>query len=430
MIEGVLLDVTTYALDGLLTVSSLIYANSFAANPMQSISSAEVLNSSNPKRNLGTVDVRVLDSFEVATERWATLAAGGLPSPYQQMSFLQTWFETLGRAQGWSPFLVLAESPNGEPEALLPFGLRRLGPVRVIAFLGGKDVNANLGIFRDPAAWTVEAVQALLRTAARGQADLVWLENMPERWIGEVNSLAAINPLPAPSPNFATRLQKDFDSWFNERLSKESRKKWRKKRQGLEKLGAVSAQRAETASEAEAFLAAFLLQRAQRAQDGLPNAYESAPAVAFIRRLAGLDAAGFAPALTLWALKCGDAVIATFGAFVHRAHVSLFVTSFDSSEAFARCSPGELLLHDIVRAYGEAGLTSLDLGIGDGRYKRETCEDEIALVNVALPITWRGAVFAWGLRRRSQAKGFLKASPWASAALRRLRGFAARRAAS
>lgn len=396
---------------------------------MQSISSAEVLNSSNPKRNLGAVDVRVLGSFEEAAEPWAKLAARGLPSPYQQMSFLQTWFETLGRAQGWSPFLVLAESANGEPHALLPFGLRRVGPLRVIAFLGGKEVNANLGIFGDATAWTLEPVQALLRTAALGRADLVWLENMPEQWVGEINPLAAINALPAPSPNFATHLQRDFDAWFSERLSKESRKKWRKKRQGLEKLGPVTAQRAGNASEAEAFLAAFLSQRAQRAQDGLPNAYESAPAVAFIRRLAGLDAAGFAPALTLWALKCGDAVIATFGAFVHRAHVSLFVTSFDSSEAFARCSPGELLLHDIVRAYSEAGLTSLDLGIGDGRYKRETCEEEIALVNVAMPITWQGALFAWGMRRRSQVKVFLKASALATGALRKLRGLAARRAA-
>ena len=328
-------------------------------------------------------------------------------------------------------FLVLAEDRGGQPIALLPFGLRRIGPVRVVAFLGGREVNASLGIFLDPKAWTLEAVVALLQTAARGQADLFWLTNMPKRWLGDDNPLAAIDPVPAPSPNFATRLEKDFDAWFNQRLSKDSRKKWRKKRQALEKLGAVRVERATNAAEAESFLAAFLAQRRKRAEDGLPNAYDNAPALAFMRRLAGLDAARFAPELTLWALKCGDAIVATFGALAQSAHVSLFVTSFDNSEAFARCSPGELLLHDIVRAYGEAGQVSLDLGIGDGRYKRETCEEEISLVNVAMAITWRGAALAWGLRQRSDVKSRMKASPLASSLLRSLRGFAARlRAAS
>src|SRR5579863_850164 len=174
---------------------------------------------------------------------------------------------------------------------------------------------------------------------------------------------------------------------------------------------------ANDAATAEAFLAAFLAQREARARDGLPNAYRSPPSIQFLRRLAGLDAPRFSPKLRLWALTCSQDIVATFGALTTGAHVSGVLTSFALEERFARHSPGELLLHDVIRLVCAEGKTSLDLGVGEARYKRELCENEVELVEAQIPLSRLGAAYALTQRLRLTAKRRFKASPAAMAAL-------------
>jgi len=367
--------------------------------------------------------VRVLTDLDEAAAAWTALGGLGATTPYQTLPFLRAWCATIGKDEGVSPFAILAEDLDGRPSALLPLGIAR-GALRRAIFLGGKQVNSNLGLFRG--AWTRADVTALLHDAGRGRVDLYALKNMPRAWNGIDNPLAGFDVIDAPSSNFSTSLSHGFDQWFNARTSKDARKKWRKKRQGLEKVGPVAFARAESAEEAEVMLRAFLGQRAERARVGLPNAYASPSAVAFVRRLAGLDATAFAPILRLYGLRCGDAFAATFGALDEGGHLSGMITSFSADAALARFSPGELLLHDVIARACAEGRQSLDLGIGEGRYKRETCETEIPLVEAYVPLTAPGALAAQAERWRSGVKRALKGNPRAMGALRHIRGMLAR----
>ena len=368
--------------------------------------------------------VRVLTDLDEADAAWSALGDLGATSPYQTLAFLRAWLATLGQDEGVSPFVILAEDDDGRPSAVLPLGIVR-GALRRAVFLGGKQVNSNLGLFRGP--WTPADLMDLLREAGRGRIDLYALKNMPRAWNGVDNPLAQLDSIDAPSSNFSTSLSIYFEQWFNSRTSKDARKKWRKKRQGLEKVGPVAFTRAETADQAEAVLSAFLGQRAERASDGLPNAYSRPSAVAFVRRLAGLDAPVFVPTLRLYGLRCGAAFAATFGALDEGGHLSGMLTSFSADPALARFSPGELLLHDVIARASAEGRKGLDLGIGDGRYKRETCETEVPLVEAYVPLTAAGALAAQAERWRSGVKRGLKANPRAMDLLRRLRAIVARR---
>ena len=60
----------------------------------------------------------------------------------------------------------MARDEAGQPVALLPFARAARGPLRFAVFLGGKDSNFNLGLFRPGGAWSRDDVAALLAAAA------------------------------------------------------------------------------------------------------------------------------------------------------------------------------------------------------------------------------------------------------------------------
>ena len=370
--------------------------------------------------------VRVVTDLDAAGAAWTDLAAVAPATPYQSMAFARAWLETLGKDEGASPFLIVAEADDARPTALLPLCLLH-GALRKAVFIGGTHANANLGLFRDPLLWSAADVLETLRGAGRRAVDLYAFKTMPKAWKGLDNPLAKLDAMEAPSPTFSTTLSDDFESWFSRHTSKDARKKWRKKRQGLAGAGLIAFERAEDAAHAEAILQAFLAQRADRAKHGVPNAYASPSAIAFLRRLAGLDAPTFVPALRFYALRCGEATAATFGALDQAGHLSGVVTSFSADAALARFSPGELLLHDVIADAFARGRSGLDLGVGDGRYKRETCETEIPLIEAYVPISPAGAIAAKAELWRSRAKRGLKANPRAMDMMRHMRAMWARR---
>src|SRR5208283_3496484 len=71
------------------------------------------------------------------------------------------------RAGGATPLIVVARSESGQPVALLPFARAARGPLRLAVFLGGKDANFNLGLFRSGGAWSRDDVAALLAVAGK-----------------------------------------------------------------------------------------------------------------------------------------------------------------------------------------------------------------------------------------------------------------------
>ena len=111
--------------------------------------------------------VEVCEALEDARLPWTALAQEAPASPYQSFDFARVWFATIGAAEGATPLIVVARDDVGQPVALLPFARVARGPLRFAVFLGGKDSNFNLGLFRPGGAWSRDDVAALLAAAAR-----------------------------------------------------------------------------------------------------------------------------------------------------------------------------------------------------------------------------------------------------------------------
>src|SRR5207253_11074597 len=89
------------------------------------------------------------------------------------------------------------------------------------------------------------------------------------------------------------------------------------------------------------------------------------------------------------------------------------VSSFDTDAEIARWGPGELLTIAVIRACCGAGRGVFDLGVGEARYKSSVCEEAEELVDVTLPVTARGRLYAAGRDGLQRAKRFVKRTPWA-----------------
>jgi CelD/BcsL family acetyltransferase involved in cellulose biosynthesis len=374
--------------------------------------------------------VEVFDSIEAARGPWAEIAKVAPASPYQNFDFARLWLEAIGAARRVEPMIVVARDEANKISALLPLAAYSRGPLRLAAFLGGKDANYNLGLFRPAAAWRKEDVAALLAAAAqlaRPRVDAFILVNQPREWQGAANPLATAPRQPSPSFAYKSALPRDFAVWRDAHASKEAQKKLRKKAKRLEAMGPLVHRRAADPDEVERVLTAFHAQRRARMRAlGIADAYDSAEAQAFVKRLALCGLAEGAPRLELHALFVGDRIVATFGALSAGDRLSGLFISYDCDAEIARSSPGELMVQAVVREAIARGFATFDLGVGEARYKDDACEAAEALFDSAFAVTALGRAAALAFKLKQRAKRRVKRSSRLLALFTRLRAAARR----
>jgi len=365
----------------------------------------------------------ICETLEDARQAWMTLARDAPASPYQSFDFARVWFATIGAAEGATPLIVVARDEAGRPVALLPFARTSRGPLRFAVFVGGKDSNFNLGLFRSGETWSLDNIAALLAAAARQarpRLDAFLLCNQPLSWGDVANPLAAGETQPSPSFAYASALPGEFSVWLDARASKDAKKKMRKKRARLEATAPVVHRRAAGAPEIDRALAAFHAERrARTAALGVPDPYASAAAQAFLAQLARDGA------LELHTLSHGDRIIGVFGALPGVSRQSGLFIGHDGDPEIARSSPGEIMVQAVVADAIARGFAEFDLGVGEARYKDEACEIVEPLFDSAFAFTLKGRLAAWVFLAARRAKRAVKHSPrWKAlhARLRRIFG--------
>ncbi|MCW2285700.1 CelD/BcsL family acetyltransferase involved in cellulose biosynthesis [Rhodoblastus acidophilus] len=352
------------------------------------------------------------DSVEVfrdprdALDCWRVLSPERCGSFYQSEAFLLSWLEVFGAAV--EPFFIVARSA-GVPVALLPLGVRRVGPLRVAEFWGGKHANYNLGLFRDPDAFAAEDVAALLRAGGRtpGGPHLYRLVALPRSWNGVENPLTRLPNRPGASPAYCTALAGDGEVFLAQKLSADTRKKLRKKEKRLTDRGALSYFRAPP-EQADAVLDVYFAHKRRNYAAG------SAAETAFYRRLAGQG-------LELHVLALDERPIAILGVGLNGARLQGLFIAYDPDPEIAKSSPGDLLLTRVLRDARARGLTCFDLGLGEARYKAMFCGEREAMADVVFAATWLGALTAPVFWAQLQAKAAIKSNARVWGAVQRLR---------
>ena len=350
----------------------------------------------------------VFDHLPDAREDWIALRETAVVSPYQNYDFVAAWFETIGGARRLEPMIVVARDFDGRPLALFPLATREAAGLRVAEFLCGRESNFNIGLFHPGGRldW-----RGLLLAAARGRPkppDLLYLRNQPHGFGAFENPLLGRDACPSPSFAYGTALPANVDA-LDRQTSNASRKKLRKKERRLTEFGALTFEHGATGERAREVIAALIAQKsALLAAKGAAGVFDAPEMRDFLER------ACRAGALEVHALRLSERVIATYVGLAMDGRFSALANSYDTDEAIARCSPGDILLRAVMRDLVERGFAYFDLGVGEAGYKEAVCDETIALYDLVIPVTTRGALAAPLLRIFLDGKRRIKQTPWLS----------------
>lgn len=370
----------------------------------------------------------ILPDLAAAEALWRGLdaAPGRLGTPYQRFDWVSAYARS-GASDGAIRVAVVRDA-GGHPRLLLPLEIARVRGLTVARGCGATHANFHLPLFASREAAAIGAedlVHALVLAGRAAGIDVYDLAQQPRSWEGAINPLA-LRGEPAASDAYGMMLGPDADATLKRAFSADARKKLRSKEKRLtEALGPLAYRRAGTPEEARAILAAFHEQKAARfAAMGIADPYAPPPIRDFLARAAEGDD----PTIELHALVSQESgrVLATFIGAVDATRYSGMATSYDPSPEVSRYSPGDLLLHHLVREQTERGRRALDLGVGEARYKASVCDETIELVDVVIPVSPRGRLYGLAATARTRLKRRIKRSTRCYALVVKLRRMARR----
>jgi CelD/BcsL family acetyltransferase involved in cellulose biosynthesis len=403
-----------------------------AMNLAEPLPTAESETPTTPGRSerAGERGFEVVEGGPALESLWRAFQDEGICSPYQRFDWVQSFAAALAAAEGFRMQVLLLRGGDDSPLLLLPLAVRQQHGVTIASIVGGKQANFHLPLMAPGLSSRLPArrLQELLVAAGRDRLgiDCFVLRNQPLSWRGDANPLAAFGGSASVDVGYRLALGSDAEGMLTRSFSGETRKKMRKKRRSLGEVGTVRFWRARSPAEAETVLSAFLDQKEHRFRElGIANPFRGAMQT-FLRAGSVAGLASGRPAIELYALSAGDRIVATFGGAGDNWRLCGMFNSFDGSPDVARCSPGELLLADLIRHQCEIGRTMFDLGVGEAHYKTSLCDEVEPLIDVFVPVTPQGRLYAAMAQRVVAAKRFIKHRPWALRAVNALRGVKAK----
>ena len=318
-----------------------------------------------------------------AEPAWRALEREAIFTPYQRFD----WVAEIAHSQQLkdSDFVTLQISFDGQPAALLPLHLERKAGCTFAAIPGSSLGNSDwMPVRRDAASRLTRPVlnQAFAQLRAQAGVDVLSFEHLPPQWRGIDNPLLSFPHQPSPDHFYYAAIAPDM----LETLPKKRRVDILRGRRRLEEtLGPVTLRRATTIEHIDQVHAAFLEHRSVRfRQMGVPNVFAEAHFRALFRDGAIAGAGDAKPAIALHALYVGEEIVATAVGTYSPCHYSQYINSNTDGPA-SKYSLVGLLMFLLVEDLIAAGISSIDMGVGDFAYKTSwTQKTPIADAAIAL----------------------------------------------
>jgi CelD/BcsL family acetyltransferase involved in cellulose biosynthesis len=367
------------------------------------------------------VDITVVSQLAEVETTWREFQTRASCTPFQTYEWLSTWQRTIGAATGALPLVVLLQR-HGELAAIIPLELRHERGMRVISFLGHEMCDYN-GPLLAPSfaallpkhlfltAWK----EILQRLRVRHGYDVLILDKLPETIGRQSNPFLALPTSTNASGAHNMALGRNWESFYSEKRSSNTRRHDRAKVRKMEACGAVSVSTASEEAAAALTLESLIDQKTKWFESrGIPNLFSKPGVPEFF-----LELAKTAPDLVhISELKIGSSCAAANLGLRHNACYYHILASHGDGPA-TRFGPGALHLREIIRFAIEDGCETFDFTIGDEPYKFEWADQRSALYDHVSGAGFLGDLFARMLAIKGFAKRTIKNTPalWKAASL-------------
>ena len=348
---------------------------------------------------------------------WTAFERSAECTVFQTFGWLARWQQHIGSLGGARPAIVLGRSEHGTLLFILPLAIETRGPIRRLTWFGSElcDYNAPL-IARDFWAHMGDVgdftelwgkVLNLLRSDPRLRFDLVDLQKMAETVGNEDNPFLALATLPNASSAHVATLGRNWDDFYKQKRSSETRKKERKQLRRLAEIGEVRFLDVKNTAEIERTLETLMQQKAKTfARMGVENLFARDGYRAFWR-----DVGTALHAVThVSRLEVGATIAATSLGLTFRDCYYLVLSSYHDGEVM-RFGPGRAHLHELLRHAIGCEFEHFDFTIGDEPYKRDWADIEVRLYDHLQAVTLRGGVVAATMLAFRRAKRLIKTTP-------------------
>lgn len=329
-------------------------------------------------------------------------------TPYQSASFAHAWLAAHDVTLRQHLRLLSVHDRQGQIIMILPFLLDRFAMWRVAKPIAGNHCNFMAPLFDARACADLGAADlrcALIDGLFKAGADLAYLPHVPAAWLGHTNPLVLLDHRASANPARQAQLSADVPATLKLLRSKDSMRKLAAKKRKLAVKGQILSGRADLLEEKLRLLSAYRsLKDRWSQQRRITNEFSDQSAVKFYHALAP------DPDFLLWFLRLDDEVIGVAGGLRRGHHFSMMIISSEQ-DAFAACSPGDILVQSIICDLCVAGYTSVDFGTGDAEYKRRWLPEALTLLDVIHPLTFGGQIAGILLGMSQMAKSFVKARP-------------------
>ena len=283
----------------------------------------------------------------------------------------------------------------GRPLLLLPWGIERRRGIRILGFLDGGvcDYNAPI-VFEPTRTWDRSAVgqvwQELIRVLPR--FDVATFDKMPADICGVPNPFVRLGGIPFAESGHLTNITSTWEEYTAKQLP--YRRKSGQQRRKLAKIGSIDFRVAESSADRQRIVEAMMRQKSRRCVEtgradelNLPGYRQYY--VAMTERFA------WPGPLLVAALEVDGKILSTSWGLIFNKRFLWLVTTFEGGE-WKRCSPGRLLLEDLLEWSFSNGITIFDFGLGDESYKLAYSDQKIALYQVNMPATIVGQAYQVG----------------------------------
>ncbi len=332
------------------------------------------------------------DIADFAAE-WPNMADRAPPAfhVFQARDYLQEWERSIGRARGAKLVFVRVGDERG-PLMLFALALERRRGVRVACFPDGgvADYNAPV-LFPRAGALSVAEMSAVWRRVGGllPHFDAALFDKVPESVGGVANPMRLLAQEPYSESGHVLELDGDWEAFAATRLHRP--KDSRRKRRRLGELGVLRFVVADSAAERERLLDALIQQKTRRyletrGVDGFNRPGYRAYFHALTRRFGETGEAH------LSGLELNGEMIAAHWGLVAAERFYCLMLSH-AHGPWAQYSPGQILVEELIAWCYRAGLSTFDLGIGDGQWKERLDQTRSRLWRAHLAHSFAGKAY-------------------------------------
>ncbi len=367
------------------------------------------------------LEVDVFGDLASAEAEWRALEPVAVMTPYQRFDWVQALVTAgLETVEGMA---IAAIRQDGCTVALLPLVIKSHLGVRIASMLGTNFSNSDCLISRPEFRPDSATLASLLRQicSAAGGADLVTLYNQPAQWQGIDNPVLSLARAPGASNFYMATIGPTPVPYIEHRLTTKRRSNIKRGMRRLEENhGPLRAVRVNDAALLEVAHRVFLEQRGARfGEMGVRNVFADDGFVRLFRELTAKEFGKNRPALCLHVLIAGEEIVATCWGTMAGNHYSQYINSTSSGPA-AQYSLTAILNGMVMDDLTQAGIVTMDMGLGDFGYKTEWTEP-MPVYHSVIALTPRGRLAEQVMSARALVKRRIKQTPWLWSAAKRLR---------